>query len=128
MNQSHREPLSGSPSAPQLRVVVAQHQDDVFIVRITGEAQLREVDELDRQLRPLASLRPRLFLIDLADLTFISSLGLGIFVALQRGLTRNGSIVRFVSPQPSVRDVITRCRLDSVLKLYPDMTAALVID
>ena len=74
---------------------------------------------------PLTASHPPLVVFDLADLTFISSLGLSLLMEFQRGLNRHGGQVRLVNPKPAVHDMLKKCRLDTVLIVAPSMDHAL---
>jgi anti-sigma B factor antagonist len=96
-----------------------------IIVRLKGEASVQNVDELERQLRPVAASAVELVVIDLSGLSFISSLGLGTMVQFDRGIARKGGTVRFAGAQPLVRGVITKSKLDAVLHLCDSVEQAL---
>lgn len=112
------------PIASTLAVKIEKTADTV-IVQLIGEVGLGGVDELERGLRPVLAARCALSIIDMSGLKFISSLGLGLLVELQRGITRNGGVVRFAALQPLVRDAIVKCRLDAVLPLFASVDEAL---
>ena len=112
------------PSASLLEVTIVE-SDNRVIVRLKGDADVSNTDGLDRRLIPLMAKRPALVVFDLTDMRFISSLGLGILMAFQRGIERHGGQVRLAAPQPSVADMLRKCRLDSVLHVFNTVTEAL---
>src|SRR5262249_51849577 len=95
------------------------------IVHLRGDAGVGSVDTLSRQLLPITAQRPPLVVFELSGVTFIASLGLGEMMQFQRGLKRHGGEVRLVGLQPVVRDMITKCRLDSVLIMADSLDDAL---
>jgi anti-sigma B factor antagonist len=95
-----------------------------MMVRVRGEAGAKCADDLERQLLPVTALKPKTLVIDLSDMTFISSIGLGTLLELQRGLALNGGVVRFAAPQPMVHETLCRCRLDRILNLFPTVESA----
>jgi len=95
-----------------------------MMVRVKGEAGAKSADDLQRRLLPVTALKPKTLVIDLSDMTFISSIGLGTLLELQRGLALSGGVVRFAAPQPLVRETLCRCRLDHVLNLFPTVESA----
>jgi anti-sigma B factor antagonist len=105
--------------------VEVEHSDGAMMVRMKGEACLQCADDLDRYLMPVVALRPKNLVVDLSGLNFISSLGLGALIELQREIAQLGGSVRFAAAQPLIRDIFAKCKLDRSLKLYPTVEAAL---
>jgi len=95
------------------------------VVRIKGDANVANVDEMERQLRPVAAIREPLVVFDLSELSFVSSLGISVLLNLQRGIRARGGVVRFAAPRQVIREVFKRCRLDAVLELYSSVDEAI---
>ena len=111
------------PTTSKLQVII-EHADHGMVARLIGDAAVNEVNELERSLRPIAASRGQLVIMDLAELRFISSLGLGMLVALHRGIVAGGGAMRLAAPQQLVRDVIVKCRFDSVLPVHASVNDA----
>lgn len=63
--------------------------------------------------------------VDLADVPFVDSSGLGALIAGLRTATRFGGDVRLARPQPEVRDVLELTRLTRLFELFDSVDAAL---
>lgn len=98
--------------------------NDVVVVRVVGEAGITNSEELSRQLLPVVAMKPLVVVFDLEELTFIASLGLSILMEFQRGIVREGGQVRLLNPQPPVRDMLRKCRLDTVLLIIDSIEQA----
>lgn len=98
---------------------------EAYVVRIIGDANVRDVDGMERQLLPIVALSSARVVLDLSEMTFISSLGISVLLNLQRGVRGKGGTVRFAAPQPLIRDLFTKCRLDAAMKLYPGVKEAI---
>lgn len=105
--------------------VAIEWNDDVVIVRMKGEMGLQNADSVERQFLPVVASKPRLAVIDMTNLEFIGSLGLGMLVELQRGVVRNGGEMFITNAQQMIVDVMRRCRLDTVFKLKPSVEDAI---
>ncbi|MCI0540559.1 MAG: WecB/TagA/CpsF family glycosyltransferase, partial [Verrucomicrobiales bacterium] len=53
--------------------------------------------------------------IDLGEVRFIDSTGVGLMVRAKKCATRAGSVMKFTGAQPTVRNVIQLCRLEAFL-------------
>lgn len=91
---------------------------------MTGELDLHTAPELrDRLVRLVQDGHTHIFL-DLSELSFMDSTGLGVLVGhLKRVREHEGTLV-LVAPQPPVRKVLSVTGLDQVLPSYPTLEAA----
>ena len=62
--------------------------------------------------------------VDLSNLEFVDSAGLGVLVSLYRRVTGRGRRIVLAKPQPYVMRVMRVIRLDRVFELFPDVDAA----
>ena len=95
------------------------------IVRLKGDAGVSSADILDRHLLGLTAKHPPLVVFDLAELHFISSLGLGMLMQFQRGLARHSGVMRLAAVHDQVLDMLRKCRLDSVFVIRATLSEAL---
>jgi anti-anti-sigma factor len=104
-------------------VSVCTH-NELVVVSVAGDAGIMNSDELARQLLPVVAMKPQVVVFDIEDLTFIASIGLSVLMEFQRGIAREGGHVRLLNPCPAVRDVLRKCRLDSVLLIIDSIDEA----
>lgn len=98
---------------------------NALIVSLSGSAGVAGADHLERAVRLVKVRRPRRLIIDLAGLSFIASLGLGMLIALSAAVKSDGGTVRFASASPAIAGVIKRCRLEAVLPVYASVDEAM---
>jgi anti-anti-sigma regulatory factor len=109
--------------------VQAVEKEGELVVRVCGEAVLATARALEAGLLRVADRRPPLVTLDagllrvavpraplvtldLSELTFVSSLAMGILVAYRNGVVRSGGRVRLLpNLQPAVREAFARARL-----------------
>ncbi len=108
-----------------LRVDIGEQQRSTLVVRISGSAGISAADDLERAVRLIKVRRPRHLVIDLAGLSFIASLGLGLLVSLSAAIKSDGGTIRFAGATPAIGEVIRRCKLDRVLPVYESVDEAL---
>ena len=73
-----------------------------LLVAIQGEACFEQAEFLSAQLLRIPVDAYSLVVLDLADLTFLSSLGMGTLVEYRRGLSQRGVEVRLANVQAQV--------------------------
>lgn len=108
---------------PTLKVEIS-HVNDVAVIRLAGEARL-DVEDAAFQLDRVVALHPRTIVVDTSQLTFLSSIGMSLFINLRRTAARNAGVVKLVGLQPQVRDAMAHARLLELFELHSDMSTAL---
>ena len=113
----------GRNIATEMAHLVATPSQDGLIIKIIGEMRL-QVEQLERQLDRLALQRPKRVVIDLSELTSVSSLGMGVLVSHRRNVVRNGGVVYLAAVQPLVRGALCHARLDQLFPMFPTVEEA----
>ncbi len=97
---------------------------DMTVVHLAGSCTMMESQRLADELIKAAS-RPRpLVLIDMSDLDFITSNGLGSIVAGFLRCRRQQGEMWLVSPRPAIHDLLQLTRLTALFKVYDSLEAA----
>ena len=82
--------------------------------------------ELQREVLSAAEKEPQLpILLDLSEIKFVPSLGLGTLVMLNRKLKDKGQRFALVGVHPDVRAILALTRLDKLFEMHADRAAAL---
>jgi anti-anti-sigma factor len=108
-------PASTSPTPPaqEKAPLVATIFDLDFgvIVRVEGEASVDEIEKFGFVCARVTARRAPLAVLDLAELTFLSSLAMGQLVRLSRDLFRWGGRVKLAGCRPVIREALETARL-----------------
>ena len=112
-------PLSQST----LQVEIAADRG-LVIIRMIGEARL-DVEDAQFQLDRVIVHHPKTIIVDCAQLSFLSSIGMSLFVNLTRTGKRTGGTVTLCGVQPRILDSLTHARLNELFTFEPDLAAAL---
>ena len=102
-----------------------ESRDNGVIVRLNGDASLTETDSLRDVLHPALKDNPRYVVLDLSELDFINSLGLGALVEFRQELTRRGGQLRLAGAKEPISDMLRRTRLVELFPPFPDCEQAL---
>ena len=96
-----------------------------LLVSMSGELGMPpNTEKLRAELIRISEERPRVVVIDLAGLTYMSSLGIGILAEAHSGLRRHDGRIRLCALQPRVMEVLQRCRMTKVFEIYESPEAA----
>jgi anti-sigma B factor antagonist len=94
------------------------------VVRVAGELDMDTRPQLRNVLDELADEGVRQLVLDMTDLTFMDSSGLGLLVEVLKRLRDVGGRLSLASVQPSVRNVLTLSALDQAMAIHDTVAAA----
>jgi anti-anti-sigma factor len=96
-------PTLATRHKPDARLEVHVERRPHFLrVALRGEASFDQAEVISAQLLRAPLDGAQLVVLDLAELTFLSSLAIGALVSYRRGLVRRGVEVRLANVQPQV--------------------------
>ena len=98
---------------------------DVFVLHLQGPITLGQATQTLRELiqGTVSSGRTKI-LLNMADVHYIDSSGLGELVAACTSAQRNGATIKLMKLAPRVQDVIQLTRLYQVIDVFPDEDSA----
>jgi anti-sigma B factor antagonist len=96
----------------------------VPVVSALGEVDVSSAPQLSEQLAALPTGASRA-VVDLSEVTFIDSTGLGVLVAGWKRLDASGSKLDLVVTRPQVAKVLEVTGLDSVFRIFASLDEAL---
>ena len=112
-----RNPVKG------LRISTATVNDQP-VVRVSGEVDLRTSPQLREALLRVAQKGPDRLIIDLAEVDYMDSSGVGTMVELKRVVERRDGRLVLVNLQPRVRSVFEVTQLDRFFDIAADLNEA----
>jgi len=102
-----------------------RHTGDVAIVDLSGRLTLGEgCGALRAAVKDLAAQGAKKILVNLKDVSYIDSSGLGEMVASYATVTNAGGQIKLLNAQTRVRDLLTITKLFSVFEDFPNEAAA----
>lgn len=93
-------------------------QDDAYIIRLKGEADIYTVSQLKSKFHEITELVDKQpILIDLAELEYIDSTGLGALIGLLKRAKEKGGSVKLLNPQPYIKKILSITGLDKIFNV-----------
>lgn len=87
------------------------------VLTISGSADFHNVDPLVHACNAVVSGKYPDVTVDLGGLTFISSMGIGALVSLQRSVRTSGGVMRLTKVQPAIYQCLHHARLNEVFTI-----------
>jgi anti-anti-sigma factor len=98
-----------------LNIKIQQVDKNTVKIILSGQINSDTYEALDRQINELVQKKISTLILDLADVDFISSAGVGAIIKAKMSLMRYYGELALVNPQPQIRKVF------DIMKLLPAM-------
>jgi anti-anti-sigma factor len=99
-------------------------EDGVRMIRLKGRLDLEGSDAVDLKLTSLCGTRKGFVILDMANVEFMSSIGVSVLVRVARACSQRQGRLVLLSPRPNVQDVLVRTQIDQIIPIYADLPAA----
>jgi len=83
-------------SAQPFAIIRSRLESNVTVIAVSGELDLASADQLDRAIRDAERSTTGWIVIDLEDLRFMDSTGLGVLLQARRRARENSDRLRFI--------------------------------
>jgi anti-sigma B factor antagonist len=120
---SHIERGGDHGDAPGSAWYQVDRKGGCAVVRAGGEIDASTVSALDGAITEAAGLASRV-VIDLTQVTFVDSSGLGALIVARKSARERGGSMSLVSPPPAVRRLLGSTHLDDVFATYDSLDQA----
>lgn len=119
-------PGPGSDYGPSDRPLTIQvrRQEQYAVVKLSGSCTMEVSDQVRHCLVGLSQEMVRIIVLDLSDLDFIDSNGLGGIIAAHLKSRHYRGTLRVVNPNAAIRDLLAVTRLTQLFTIYPDVESA----
>ena len=114
----------GPADLQDLRVSI-QRRGTAAVVKLSGSAHMVVSSALRDQLVGLVDDNTNELVLDLADLEFINSVGLGAIIAAHLRCRRHNGVVKVVAPRPAIHELLAVTKLTHLFPVHASVEAAL---
>ena len=100
-------------------------RENALLITLTGSADVAHASKLERCAMTAMAYRQPLVVLDLTNLAFISSIGIGSLLSMRRAAQRRGAKFRVAGVCGPLADLFATSGLTSVFSGYDTVDAAL---
>ena len=114
-----------NPSLPAdaLRIDV-ERRDRTAIIRLVGSADMETAADLQEQLVELVDAPMDQLILDLSELAFVGSVGLGAIIAAHLRCRHHHGVVKLVAPPPRILELLDVTKLTKLFGIYDSVESA----
>ena len=105
-------------TAPDILNIETSQSDQQVVITLVGNASMEHCERLNSSLLEACKSQPSLLIIDLSELRFICSLGLGAIVVAYLRVQKGGGRIALVQPTPAIRDMLATTKLGTLLPIF----------
>jgi len=109
----------------KLEVTSRKEKDDIAVVTVRGRLTIQHGSRLLEEVKRLAEAGTRHVVVDLSQVNYIDSFGVGQMVGSHTSLRRQGGQVRYAGIQPKILELIEISGVPKILKWAPDVRTGL---
>ena len=100
-------------------------QEKVVLLNLKGTIETTNAGTLEDVIERIINDRCYKIVVDLSEVTYISSAGWGIFISEIKQVRRESGDIKLAAMRPEVREVFDLLEFNNILKPYPDKVEAI---
>ena len=108
-----------------MELEIQNQSDQITHLALQGRLDTAGVGEVELGFTAHTVPRAKPLLLDMSEVTFLSSLGLRMLLTVAKALDRRGAKMVLLSPQPAVREVLKLSGFDQLMPVHNDEETAL---
>jgi anti-anti-sigma factor len=108
-----------------MELEIKNQSDQITHVALRGRLDTAGVGEIELKFTSHTVPRGKSLLLDMSEVTFLSSLGLRMLLTVAKALGRRGAKTVLLSPQPAVREILSLSGFDQLMPVDNDEGTAL---
>jgi anti-anti-sigma factor len=97
---------------------------DVVILALGGRLSFRESDDVFDRVRALGVAGHSKVVLDLRNVSYVDSTGLGAIVGGYTSLTKQGGTLKLVNPNPRTVELLLMTQLNTLFEVFDDVRDA----
>lgn len=106
--------------------IAEEQRKDVTILKLSGRLVLgEESNELRSTIKRLVDSGDKKIIVDLSDVPYIDSAGLGTLVSAFASVTNSGGSMKLANISRKIHDILNITKLVTVFEVYDSVSAAL---
>ncbi|MEI6610367.1 MAG: STAS domain-containing protein [Deltaproteobacteria bacterium] len=105
--------------------IIHRTSDGISIIMIKGNMSADAIEHARSEIEGIVAVDGTELLLDLKEVEFIDSAGIGAIVYMVKRCRRSGGTVKIANVQGQVRDVFRMAGLDKALDIYTSIDTAL---
>lgn len=95
-------------------VDIKEKEPKVFTISLLGPLDTNTYAHLEKKVQPVLLESPRVIILNLEGVSYISSMGIGVLFKIKKAVNENKGTFLVINPQPQIKKVF------EIIKVLPD--------
>jgi anti-anti-sigma factor len=108
-----------------MELTIKNQTEQITHLALRGRLDTAGAGEVELKFTSHTVPRGKPLLLDMSEVTFLSSLGLRMLFTVAKALERRGAKMVLLNPQPAVREVLVLSGFDQLMPIHEDEGTAL---
>src|SRR3990172_4357665 len=108
-----------------MKMTILQRDDDVTHVVLAGRLDTTGAEAINESFSEATAARKRPAIVDLAEVDFMASRGIGLVFAASKKLKQAGHTLVILNPRPMVEGVLKTSKMDKAMPIAHDLDEAI---
>lgn len=104
--------------------MIFTRENNLLIAHIDGAITFSNSDDIKMLIRNHIQKTDRDLILDIKDLVFADSSGVGVFISLLKTVTAMGGAIRIASPNEEMQFVLKMTKIDAIIPLFHSLNEA----
>jgi len=96
-------------------------ENNQMIVHVSGEVDIYTAPDLKKQLLELTKQKGQSVVVDLSDVNYMDSTGIGVFISTLKSTKENDSHLKLVNLQSQVMRLFDITGLNEIIEIQPEI-------
>ena len=106
-------------------MIIEEKNDKLNILKLEGRLDAASAKEIKSKINELVKKERTKIVMDLSEINFIDSTGLGCMVSCLRTVSKKGGDIKITGLQAQVRAIFELTRLHRIFQIFDDTDAAI---
>lgn len=107
-----------------MQIQVIEQNDTLTHLALAGKLDIAGVHEIDVKFHAYTAGRRLNTVVDLSQVEFIASLGIGMLIGCAKSLSKHGAKMVILNPHEAIREVLTLSQLDMIVPVVDTQAQA----
>jgi anti-anti-sigma factor len=104
--------------------IATQSEGDEVRIHVEGRMDTTNYNEFENAVNEVLKENVKNIYVDLGELSYISSSGLRVLLAIQKKMMAAGGKIKLCALQPAIREIFDISGFSSIFPIFPDMETA----
>ena len=107
-----------------MKLEYSELDNGIRLIKLIGKLDLDGTNSVDKQFMQYCAGENIFVLVDLAQVNFLSSIGIPMLIATAKAIAKRGGRMAFLNPQTNVKSVLDITGVSNIIRIYKDLEIA----